>query len=102
MPIYDAVKHLPRLTDWTHTDDRQLPIYDSIKNLPRLGYTQIRAQILVPEGQNVTQRVAVSEGMESDKTIVNGGDCLGLAPLGAGDELERAKGFEPSTLTLAT
>ena len=39
-----------------YTDATQLPIYDSIKNLPRLGgYTQIRAQILGSEGQNVAQ-----------------------------------------------
>ena len=80
-----------------------MPIYDAIKNLPKLGgYTQIRAQISGAEGQNVAQPVVVSEGTKCDKTIVNGGDCLGLAPLGAGYELERAKGFEPSTLTLAT
>jgi integrase len=86
-----------------YTDETQLPIYDSIKNLPRLGkYTQIRAQILVPEGQNVAQRVATGEGTKSEKTLVNKGVCLGLTPLVAGSELERAKGFEPSTLTLAT
>jgi integrase len=85
-----------------YTDEAQLPIYDSIKNLPRLGsYTQIRAQILAAEGQNVAQPVAVCEGMESEKTLVNGGVCLGLASLDVGNELERAKGFEPSTSTLA-
>jgi len=85
-----------------YTDDRQLPIYDSIKNLPRLGYTQIRAQILGQAGQNLTQPDAISEGTKSDKTLVNGGVCLGLAPLDAEMKMERAKGFEPSTLTLAT
>ena len=85
-----------------YTDAAQLPIYDSIKMLPRLGaFTQIRAQILGAEGQNVAQSGAVSEGTESEKTIVNGGVCLGLAPLGAEMEMERAKGFEPSTFTLA-
>ena len=80
----------------------QLPIYDSIKNLPRLGYTQIRAQILGQEGQNVAQPVSISEGTKSEKAPVNEGVCLGLAPLVAEMKMERAKGFEPSTLTLAT
>jgi len=81
-----------RQTD-EYTDEVQLPIYDSIKNLPRLGgCTQIRAQISGADGQNVTQPVAVSEGTKSDKTLVNDRICLGLAPLVAGDELERAKG----------
>ena len=85
-----------------YTDEAQLPIYDSIKKLPRLGdYTQIRAQILVSEGQNVAQAGATSEGAESDKPLVNGGVCLGLTPLVAENKMERAKGFEPSTFTLA-
>jgi hypothetical protein len=58
--------------------------------------------ISVPEGKNVTQAVATSEGTETHKTIKNAGDSLGLTPLVTGIELERAKGFEPSTLTLAT
>ena len=85
-----------------YTDETQLPIYDAIKNLPRLKYTQIRAQILGQTGQNGSQAVATSEGMKSEKAPVNVGACLGLAPLVTEDELERAKGFEPSTLTLAT
>jgi len=86
-----------------YTDETQLPIYDSIKNLPSLGVcTQIRAQILGQEGQNVAQPVAKSEGAESENRPLNERVCLGLTPLVADDELERAKGFEPSTLTLAT
>jgi hypothetical protein len=86
-----------KLTAKLYTDETQLPIYDSIKNLPRLGdYTQIRAQILDSEGRNVAQADAKSEGSESDKPIVNGGDCLGLAPLVTENELERVKGIEPS------
>jgi integrase len=54
-----------------YTDDVQLPIYDAIKDLPRLKkYTQIRAQILVPEGQNVVQPVATGEGTGSEKALV--------------------------------
>jgi len=85
-----------------YTDDKQLPIYESIKNLPRLGYTQIRAQISGSEGQNVAQPDGASEGTKSEKSPVNDGVCLGLAPLVAEMKMERAKGFEPSTLTLAT
>jgi len=86
-----------------YTDEAQLPIYDSIKNLPGLGVcAQIRAQILVQEGQNVTQADAKSEGVKGDNGPVIDGVCLGLAPLVAENGLERAKGFEPSTLTLAT
>jgi integrase len=86
-----------------YTDAAQLPIYDAIKNLPRLGgYTQIRAQILGAEGQNVAQPVATGEGAKSEKSLVNDGACLGLAPLVAEMKMERAKGFEPSTFTLAT
>ena len=83
-----------------------LPIYDAIKNLPRLdavpGYTQGYAQILGGSGQNVSQPVAKSSDSESDKTIENKGVCHGLAHCGGGGQMERAKGFEPSTLTLAT
>ena len=85
------------------TDETQLPIYDSIKNLPRLGgYTQIRAQISVPDGQFVTQPDVASEGTKGDESPANEGACRGLTPLVAEMKLERAKGFEPSTLTLAT
>jgi hypothetical protein len=52
-----------KLTAIVSIDEAQLPIYDAIKDLPRLeGCTQIRAQISVPEGQNVAQSVAASEG----------------------------------------
>ena len=61
----------------------QLPIYEAIKGLPRLpGYTQIRAQILGAGGQNVAQAGAASEGNESAKAPVNGGVCHALAQCG--------------------
>jgi integrase len=94
-----------KLTAKVYTDETQLPIYDAVKNLPRLrepNYTQIRAQISGAEGQNVARPGAECEGTKSDSTLVNGGVCLGLAPLDVKKEMERAKGFEPSTLTLAT
>ena len=85
-----------------YTDDSQLPIYDSIKGLPRLGgCTQLYAQISGLEGQNVAQPVAKSEGTEIQKTIDKDGLCPHLTLPVAVSDLERAKGFEPSTFTLA-
>jgi hypothetical protein len=53
-----------RLTAQVYTDEMQLPIYDAIKNLPRLdagpGYTQIRAQILGGDGQTVRLRASLN------------------------------------------
>ena len=63
---------------------------------------QIRAQISGAAGQDVAQAGAASEGKQSAETPVNGGVCHGLAQGDAVGEMERAKGFEPSTLTLAT
>jgi len=92
-----------KLTAKVYTDETQLPIYDAIKGLPRLGgYTQIRAQISGAEGQNGAQPVAASEGSKAAKNPVNGGVWRTLAQADEYRELERAKGFEPSTLTLAT
>ena len=52
-----------KLTAKVYTDETQLPIYDAIKGLPRLlDHTQIRAQILGATGQNVAQAGATSEG----------------------------------------
>ena len=92
-----------RLTSKVYTDETQLPIYEAIKNLPRLGgCTQLYAQNSGAEGQNVSEPVVGGEGVKSDKAPVIDGGCLGLAPLVAETKLERAKGFEPSTFTLAT
>ena len=45
-----------KLTAKVYTDESHLPIYDAIKSLPRLGKnTQIRAQISGAEGRNVSQ-----------------------------------------------
>jgi integrase len=86
-----------------YTDEAQFPIYDSIKDLPRLGVcTQIRAQILVPEGQKVTKPVAKGEGSKTNESLCGDAPCRTLTLPVAENELERAKGFEPSTLTLAT
>ena len=91
-----------KLTAKVYTDEAQLPIYNAIKDLPRLmDYTQIRAQISGSEGQNVAQAVASSEGKECAKIPINGGVCHGLTQGDASGKMERAKGFEPSTFTLA-
>jgi hypothetical protein len=72
-----------------------LPIYEAIKGLPRLlDHTQIRAQIPGAAGQNVAKAGAASEGKEHAETPVNGGVCHALAHAGAMREMERAKGFE--------
>ena len=51
-----------------YTDEMQLPIYDAMKNLPRLdavpGYTQIRAQNLGAKGQNGSQPGANNGGVK--------------------------------------
>jgi hypothetical protein len=92
-----------KLTAKIHTNRTQLPIYEAIKGLPRLlDYTQIRAQISGAAGQNVAQGGAASEGKRHAETPVNGGVCRTMAQGDAAEKMERAKGFEPSTLTLAT
>ncbi len=94
-----------KLTAKVYTDETQLPIYDAIKNLPRLNtvpeYTQPYAQISGGRGQNVSRAVATDERAESDKSFENKGFCRGLSQSDAVGEMERAKGFEPSTFTLA-
>jgi hypothetical protein len=91
-----------KLTTKVYTDEMQLPIYDSIKGLPRLmngkDSTQIRAQILGAEGQNVSQSDATDEGIERDTNIENRGDCHCLAQPVAVAGVERVKGIEPSLL----
>ena len=88
------------------TDEMQLPIYDAIKNLPRWdgmpGFTQTRAQVLGAEGKNGAQADAAREGSKAAQASVNEGVSRRVARGKADREMERAKGFEPSTLTLAT
>ncbi len=92
-----------KLTAKVYTDEARLPIYDSFKDLPRLlGYTQIRSQISGASGQTVAQPDETSEGKKSVEVPANGSTCHDLARGVASKKLERAKGFEPSTLTLAT
>ena len=91
-----------KLTAKVYTDESQLPIYEAIKGLPRLlGYTQIRAQISGVAGQNVAQPDASHEVREHAEEPVNGGVWRTLAQGDEDKKMERAKGFEPSTITLA-
>ena len=87
------------LTAKVYTDEMQLPIYDAIKNLPRLdavpGYTQIRAQNLGGNEPKVSQPVAYSGGPLAHETFANKGDSRCLAEPVATCQLERVKGIEP-------
>jgi hypothetical protein len=75
-----------------------LPIYDAIKGLPRLGdFTQIRAQILGAEGQKVAQPVASGEGVNHHESLVNSVVGRALAHWVALPVMERVKGIEPSS-----
>ncbi|MGA2540220.1 MAG: tyrosine-type recombinase/integrase, partial [Verrucomicrobiota bacterium] len=89
-----------RLTAQVYTDEMQLPIYDAIKNLPRLdampGYTQIRAQILGGNGQTVSQPGAKSGEPNHEETLVNRGVCHVLSQPVTSCQMERVKGIEPS------
>jgi len=91
-----------RLTN-AYTDERQLAGYEMLKGLPRLdaGYTQIRAQISGADGRNVSEAVAVMKPEELTQPLENDAVSRVLSHVVAGRELERAKGFEPSTFTLA-
>jgi integrase len=89
-----------RLTSKVYTDEMQLPIYDAIKNLPRLdavpGYTQIRAQISGVEGQNGSHPDANNGGSNTHETLVNRGVCHVLSQPVTSCQMERVKGIEPS------
>ena len=84
-----------KLTAEVYTDETQLPIYDAIKGLPRLGlYTHGYAQISGAAVQNVAQAGATSDAVRSAEDPVNGGVCHSLAGCDATGQMERAKGFE--------
>ena len=89
-----------KLTAKVYTDEMQLPIYDAIKNLPRLdavpGDTQIRAQNLGVDGQNGAHPVASNGRSQHAETLANKGDSRCLAEPVATCPLERVKGIEPS------
>ncbi len=91
-----------KLTAKVYTDESQLPIYAAIKALPSLwGCTQIDAQISGADGQNVAQPVAAGGNGNGVEVPANGDVSHSLTRGDAGVKMERAKGFEPSTSTLA-
>ena len=91
-----------KLTSKVYTDETQLPIYDAIKVLPRLmDHTQIRAQILVAEGLNGSLPVAKCEENVLLQVLQNKAFSPFLTPPVVGRRMERAKRFELSTSSLA-
>src|SRR5208283_1468124 len=90
-----------KLTSKVYTDEMQLPIYDAIKNLPRLdalaGYTQIRAQILGGKGETVSHPDVKSGESKQTESLANKGDSRCLAEPVARCQMERVKGIEPSS-----
>ncbi len=86
-----------RLTSKVYTDESQLPIYEAIKNLPRLvEHTQIRAQISDGERRDVTEADVKSEGEECGERVDSEGFGRELAQPVASRQRERVKGIEPS------
>ena len=87
-----------RLTSKVYTDESQLPIYEAIKNLPRLvEHTQIRAQISDGEGRKVTQADVNVEGKTCFEAFEGGGLGRDLARLVATGQNLGGEGFEPPT-----
>lgn len=88
-----------RLTSKVYTDESQLPIYEAIKALPRLtDNTQISAQMADPRGRDVTQVDAESRGQEAKEKSHNENVGLGLTDPVATGQRERVRGIEPSCL----
>src|SRR5208283_1335560 len=90
-----------KLTAKVYTDEMQLPIYDAIKNLPRLdamtGYTQIYAQNLGGKGETVSHPDVKSGESKQTESLANKGDSRCLAEPVARCQMERVKGIEPSS-----
>ena len=87
-----------KLTSKVYTDETQLPIYEAIKPLPRLGvYTQIRAQISGGEGHKLSQgdaKIGKNERMEVVESEEAGHV---LAHSGVTGQNMGGEGFEPPT-----
>ncbi len=90
-----------KLTSKVYTDETQLPVYEAIKDLPRLGYTHGYAQISGAGGQKLSQPVVLAAGVKVKESPMFDGVRRTLSQGGVGRKMERAKGFEPSTFTLA-
>jgi integrase len=86
-----------RLTAKVYTDESQLPVYDAVRVLPRLfEYTQIYAQISGAAGQNLSHADARSEGNDAMEVADNKADRRMLTlPVTLGAVAVR-EGFEPS------
>ena len=86
-----------KLTSKLYTDESQLPIYEAVKGLPRLlDHTQIRAQISDAVGENLSQADASSEGNQAMELADNKGNGRMLTlPVALGRVAVR-EGFEPS------
>ena len=86
-----------KLTCKVYTDESQLPIYEAIKALPRLGvYTQIRAQISGGKGREGTH--ADAKGRIEQRREHLDGERFGRSlthPVANGHDAVR-EGFEPS------
>ncbi len=88
-----------KLTSKVYTDETQLPIYDAVKILPRLfDHTQIRAQIADAPGQHVSQVDAKGEGMEPAEAVDNDRHSRVTTVPVAKRGMERVKGIEPSSV----
>jgi integrase len=92
-----------KLTAKLYTDESQLPIYDAIKALPRLlGHTQIRAQISGAGGRKAAKAGARNEGQVDLKHPYDDEVSPALAPSVAIRAAAVREGFEPSVAFWAT
>ena len=79
-----------RLTDKIYTDENLLGTWAAFDSLPKYSdrASQLASQVLVAVGQNVSQPVTTSCGLDSDKTFANIGDCHVLTlPVATGHEM---------------
>ena len=85
-----------KLTSKVYTDETQLPIYDAVKVLPRLmDRTQIRAQISGATGDFVSQSVANGEGKRTSEDADNQQNSRKLTVPVAPCQKSVRGGFEP-------
>ena len=91
-----------KLTAKLYTDESQLPIYEAVKSLPRLmDNTQIRAQISVAEGHSESQAVAKGgQNPQAEPTDYQANSPAVSSPVATGGR-ERVKRLELSTSSLA-
>ncbi len=86
-----------KLTSKVYTDESQLPIYDAVKGLPRLlDNTQIRAQIADAAGHNLSEDGARCEGNGAIELAENTANSRMLTRPAALGRVAVREGFEPS------